>query len=353
MSCSLPTRWSVVFLLCSGLLATGCGGSMQNQPPPLTPPTSLFIKKAREALQAGNPQQALVLTDSARQHAPNHPAVYLTRGKSLNQLQQFEQAEKAYHRVLEHNPAHPRATTHLGNLAFQQEQYQDALNWYEKALKSGPSTDLLGQLGHSYVKLSKRDSAIWAFKKAVAFDSTFSPGYGWLAQLYRTNGNQKSALRYARQALELAPDNEVYRYLVGFLSFKTGHLEKAVPHLRKIIQEQPWQHAAHYNLGQALLQLGKTAEAQKYLAQADSLQQVQSDIQQLQSQADKNPRHPQAWVQLGDALYKTGRLQKALDAYKNAYALAPNHSLIQQRIQKITGQQKRPRTRSRVGLVPR
>jgi tetratricopeptide (TPR) repeat protein len=121
--------------------------------------------------------------------------------------------------------------------------------------------------------LGKADSAQYAYQQAIRVDSTFATAYLRLAELHKEKGELETALAYARRGLSLEPDNLNYRYFLGSLLVLHGQPQEAVDHLETVVKERPWHYWANYNLGQALVRLGRQEEGKRYLAKAESLQE--------------------------------------------------------------------------------
>jgi Flp pilus assembly protein TadD len=97
-----------------------------------------------------------------------------------------------------------------------------------------------------------------------------------------------------------------------------GKSEEAVRYLEEVVEERPWHHGAHYKLGRGLAQAGRSYEAQRYLARADTLQQLQSDIVRQRELIHMTPDNPKHWLKLGNMLQRAGRQQEAESAFRVA-----------------------------------
>ena len=75
-------------------------------------------------------------------------------------------------------------------------------------------------------------------------------------------------------------------------------------------------------LGRSLIDLGSTAEGERLLATADSLQERQAQLGMAKASAEAQ-RTPRAWMAYADMLYGDERYEEALHAYQAAQALDP------------------------------
>ena len=297
--------------------------------------TVKMLVRSQNALDQGGLQAALTLVDSATARAPRLPDAHFQRGRVLAELRRFEKSNTAYRRVLELNPDYQGALYNLGNNAYRQQEYQKAVRLYRRGLKRHAEARTLVAQGRAYVAQEKIDSARTAYERALDLDSTHALAHARLGQLLADRGSTAAALRHSRQALELRPDNAKFRYAVGRQLLQVGRPDEALPHLKTAVEERPWHQGSHYHLGQALLRLDRSDDAQRFLTTADSLEQVQSRIEQLRSQAQNAPSEVKRWRTLAQALQEAGRLQEAQEAYSVALYLRPKNPVLRNELAKI------------------
>ena len=81
--------------------------------------------------------------------------------------------------------------------------------------------------------------------------------------------NEADSRPIIKKALELEPDNGAYLDSLGWVLYKLGRPEDALPHLRKAAEQIKDDDAVVYeHLADVLLKLGKKAEAVDYLRKA-------------------------------------------------------------------------------------
>jgi len=110
-----------------------------------------------------------------------------------------------------------------------------------------------------------------------------------------------------RQILAADPENPDSLHLLGIIAHQRGEHAKAVELIGRAIAGKPFA-PFHYNLGLALIALGRTAEAANQFEAAIAL----------------NGNYAEAHSSLGDALRDQGRLEAALTSYERAAALKPS-----------------------------
>jgi tetratricopeptide (TPR) repeat protein len=115
------------------------------------------------------------------------------------------------------------------------------------------------------------------------------------------------------QALPLAQGNNI-PVVVGRLADsyeKTRQYDKAVEYYHKAIEASPTDSDLHNNLGNALAEMGKGAEA----------------LQEFQKAAELNPgKAARYYFNLGAVTYNVGKMDEAADAFKKATEIDPAYA---------------------------
>jgi Flp pilus assembly protein TadD/SAM-dependent methyltransferase len=120
-------------------------------------------------------------------------------------------------------------------------------------------------------------------------------------------GQLAEAERTYRQILKRDPEHADSLHLLGIIGHQRGEHGQAVELIRRAITRKPFA-PFHYNLGLALMALGRVAEASTEFTQAIAL----------------NPSYAEAHSSLGDALSMQGRLEPALASFERAAELKPS-----------------------------
>ena len=291
-----------------------------------------FLINAQGAYEAGYYNGALILTDSAARYAPELADIPFLRGRILTTMRQYNLARAAYEETLERDPEYPGVYFNLGNTAYLHGEPREALNFYRKEQSAAATAAYLTQLGRAYADLGEADSAQAAYEKAIAADTSNPTAYMWLGQLYEDAGSFDEALQYSRQGLALRPDNLNYAYVVGVQLLRSGALEAAANTLKNVTDGLPFHYAAHYNLGQAFMGLGREDDGALYLARADSLLDQRREVDKWEGLVNANSHEPMLWVNYGTALSQAGRVDEAIEALAIAYSLQPQWLELQNNI---------------------
>jgi len=293
--------------------------------------TSL-LTESEQALERGDFSMALSLVDSAETIAPDLSNVHFLRALIYEKLYRFEESLAAYEKVLSIDPRYRGANYNMGNNAFRVGQYRKSISYYWKEVEIGPRAGVYVNMGLSYANLYKADSAEWAYLQAIALDDTYANAYIRLGQLYKDDGEIEKAIMSMSRGVDLEPGNVNGLYLYGTLLLQTGQLEEAVRYLEKVKEKRPWDQGVFYSLGRAMLRLGYQEEGTRYLSKADTLQELQSKIDQQRSLTDLQPGNPINWVRMGNALYNAKRTHEATEAYKVALSINPENLPLQETI---------------------
>lgn len=317
-----------VFLSCSGNNSSGESiTSVQRQT--ASPKAVNFLISAQNAFNRKAFKEALNLADSTEKYAPELADIYFLRGLIFTELRRYREAEVVYQHVLSIDPSYKGVYMNLGNTAFRQGDQGRALELYRKEYQENPSAEVMHQIGWFFGKLSKPDSALSAYHKALAIDSTHTQTLMRLAEIYKEDGELEKALEYTREGIALAPSNINYRYFLGSLLLLKGDIPEAINTLGRVVYERPWHYWANYNLGQAFIRNGEPDKGQVYLTRAEKLQEELKNIQDWENLAESNPDQLGLWVNLGEAYRRAGRNQEAIEAFNIALNLEPRFVALQ------------------------
>jgi tetratricopeptide (TPR) repeat protein len=123
------------------------------------------------------------------------------------------------------------------------------------------------------VFLLKEDpaSALAEFVRETEVAPKQPPAYIQVALLDLKNGNYQQGLKYAQEAIGLAPGNFIAHVACGRLWLNLNNSDKALLELRTAVKLSPNSPDAHFALSRALFRAGKKAEAAKEQAEFERL----------------------------------------------------------------------------------
>jgi eukaryotic-like serine/threonine-protein kinase len=145
-----------------------------------------------------------------------------------------------------------------------------------------------------------------AAQNALRINPQLVEGLSALGAVYSEQGREQEAIRTLRQAVALAPNNEISWQMLGYSYYYAGLNELAEQAYGRVVELNPVPPQPHWMHARMLLYSGKTAEAE----------------QEMRQLAAKNPDHYKALAYLGMMLYYDGKLDEAEQNLERAVQLA-------------------------------
>jgi protein O-GlcNAc transferase len=168
----------------------------------------------------------------------------------------------------------------------------------------------LTQTAEMYYAQGKLAEAIAFCRRALEVKPDWAPAYVTMGNVQQAQGQIEEAIRFYSEALAFNPEYaEAYANL-GSMLYKQGRFVEAVVNYEKAIALKPTLAAAYWNISTALNQLGKTEDAKSYQEKALAI----------------NPQigGAESYLNQGDQLANAGKLDEAIDAWKQAIELKPD-----------------------------
>lgn len=308
--------WTIV-LLC--LLGLGCGGAekpsgISDRPLDIArlkdkavgADVIQLLGKAQKAYRQERYTQAMAWTNKAIGKAPEQAAAYYLQGHIWMKRHKWANARQSFQKTLDLNRTYPEAWLSLGKTVYRQGKPRLALDYYERERKIATTPQLLVHVGQAHAALGQIKQAESLYQQAISRDTTYAEAYRWLGQLYEEQKQFQKALGPWKQAYELRPELNYYRYVVGTLYFKSNQMEEAVTHLKEVVQHHP----SHVwtTIGRAHKKLGNLLEAQKAYRKALAADSGYAD----------------AYYWLSKTHSEAGNYKKALAAARQAQDLDSN-----------------------------
>jgi tetratricopeptide (TPR) repeat protein len=190
--------------------------------------------------RSGQHDEGLRHLARAAELAPRDADLLLTLGIAYSAEHRLAEAESTYRKVLEIEPQHPKALNNLGNVAMRAGDEEAAIAWYRRAVEADPA---------------------------------YFTALHQLADLLKYHGRFDEAYPLYERILGLAPSNPRERiamveslYGMGSINLARNRHELAEQQLAQVLSNIPNHRSAHWARAQALLGLGREAEAQEELA---------------------------------------------------------------------------------------
>lgn len=302
-----------------------------------------YFKLGNNAESYKNFAKALLLN-------PNHPqALY---GMGLTQLKErkFKEAAEFLEKAIANNVDSKEIYFELGTAYEELQDLAKAAENYEKYARKGPANPFPAwlKLAQTFQRLNQPDRAIAAFREALKinpddlncnynlakllaetgqfgeaemiFNKLASMNkrdaityYGQIMQMYDRAQNYEKAVEAARKIVDINPRNEVALYNLAIMYDRLGRLEDAAQTLNECLAVKSDYTQALFNLGIVYDRMKKHPEAveafKKYTALA--------------------PDDPSGWLNIGLEYMLMKDFEKALPNLEKSVALNPNNPAAQ------------------------
>lgn len=246
------------------------------------PSLRLLLNQLVDALEHGEPEQALVLTEEAHSLYPGEDEISLHHSQVFRALGRFEEAQQH----LEAGKANLRARLEGDPTAVQ-------------------ACRLLAQAEHLSGHL---DGAIEAYTSALALDPNHVPTLLAISRLLIRRGSTDAAMPWLMNALAMAPEDVEVLCCNGLALQAIGETVQALDLFRQALQIQPTHVDAARFLAGCLLDLGLCEEAAKNYRQVLANQ----------------PRHMDCRLGLAVCLRGMGAIRESLAIYQELLEEAPD-----------------------------
>ncbi len=296
-------------------------------------------------LEADRPKEALAFAQRALSLDPADASSHWLEGRAWIQLENAERAVAAFRRAWE---VEPNREDYLVSLLLALEaagREQEALDLLEPE-RGGVEPDtpyLYFRRGTLRTRLGRPDPALDDFAAVLAFSSTYPGAVDRLIALSWRLGPSDRVASVLARACDQAPDRiEVRRELARVL-LALGRREEAIPHLERMLAEDPNDPVIALQLGVIRFSQDRLAEALplfrsarrldpklpecdlwlwRALNRADSLEGA---LGVADTMALMRPSDPEAHWYRGISLARLGRAEEGLAALDEADRLAPGH----------------------------
>jgi tetratricopeptide (TPR) repeat protein len=167
----------------------------------------------------------------------------------------------------------------VGRLYAEMGKFAEAEEQYKLALKDQPNC-LPALLAYAQLKeqMGQPDGALWFYQQAVKFYPRQASVYNNLGLFFGKQKRYDNAVGALASAIQIAPQNPLYRNNLAIVLVDQGRLPEAFEQLKAVHPEA----VAYYNLGYLLNRRGQTQAAMQHFS--------------LAVQADPNMTQAQLWL---------------------------------------------------------
>jgi tetratricopeptide (TPR) repeat protein len=261
------------------------------------------------------------LTEAVRLR-PQSAEVRNALGEAFNGFGETKAARETFEKAVALGPAFAPARVNLGSILAQAGEFAAAAKHLDRALQIfGQKPDaayphyLRAKVN---IEQNETQQAAAHLKEAVTLQPDFAEAWSDLGQARKALLDDAGALAAFQRAVDVGPGDAVAQYRLGseYLHRKEPH--PAVLHLQKALDLNPDDQSTLYNLQTALRQDGQVEQARK----------TKEKLTELLRKRDKAVENTLAGVQLnnqGAEFEKAGNLRAALEKYRAALELSPDH----------------------------
>ena len=221
--------------------------------------------------QQGKSEEAIVSLEKALSVDPQHWKAHNNMALASIDLGEFELAEAHYRESLAIEPQ-PAIYNDLGFVLERQGLPHEAADAYRKSLELNPESAAAHyNLASFLARTGEFAEAETHFQAALAKDPS-TQAYTGLGFVQWQQGHADEAIASLQNAIKADPNNATAYENIAAILIEQGKLEEAAATYRQLISNQP-SAAAHQELANVLMRLGRSDEARREMELANALQQ--------------------------------------------------------------------------------
>jgi protein O-GlcNAc transferase len=273
-------------------------------------------------MENGQRAESIAQLGEAVRLLPKSAEAHNALGEAYNAFGETTAARPEFERAVELDPQHAQAQVNLAAILVQQGDAQGAIPHLDRAIRlfgRRPDAAYPHYL-RAGIYSEERDAAKASaeLQQAVELRPDFAEAWSDLGEARKNLSDAKGALAAFRRAVALSPEDPVAQARLGAYLLDTGAAHDAVEHLDVAVRLDPKNQSALNALQRALRRDGQAepAEAAKKKL-AELLRERDEADQKLVAALETNNR--------GAALEKAGDVRGALEKYRAALELLPEH----------------------------
>lgn len=262
---------------------------------------------------------ARVFAHMARYLQPDHTDTILLIGKINGRSEQYDTAISYYSMVEPDDPAYQKAQQFAAHLYEEQERYEDSAQILNALKRDHPdNVDIFIQLGDLYRRQELYRDAVRYYNQAEKMLGSEFAGAHWQVLYVRGIAYEQmdkwdQAEADLMAALEYQPDHPLILNYLGYAWADQGiHLDKSLNLIRTALAARPDDGYITDSLGWVLYRMGRYEEALPYLEEAVELL----------------PYDPIVNDHLGDVYWKVGRIREAKFQWTRAKNFTDDESVM-------------------------
>ncbi len=268
---------------------------------------SLYIRMQRFSDAIGPLEKAVTLD-------PKRTEAYNDLGTAYEENKDFAKAAEAYEKYIGLKPENPwSGYLRLGLCRMQTNEFDAAVAALEEAQKLQPRDVKTNfNLAEAYTRSRQLDKAEQTYEAL----STINPDgvttyYGKIITMYDEAGQYDKAIEAARKIIEFNPGNELAFFNLGIMFLKLQRYDEAVGAFRDALALKPGYASALYNIGYSYSLAKKYKEA----------------IEGFQKYVELMPDDPVGWLNIGVGYMMIKNFEAALEPLRKSVELRPDNAV--------------------------
>lgn len=193
--------------------------------------------KARTAIEKGKFELAAKEATKAISQDPQKAEAYNIRGVSYLNLDKPEDAKMDFQSAVSLDSSNYKPFYNLGRIAIDEKDFHKAHDLISIAIRlDSLESDLYNNRGIANFSLSKNESAIRDFDRAILLDSGSALAYSNRAKVYKLQNRLENAISDYEKSLEISPGNDINMYILGLTYLENNKPEKGCEWLSKAVK---------------------------------------------------------------------------------------------------------------------
>ena len=273
------------------------------------------------ALEGSRSDSIQQLTEAVRLQ-PDSAEAYQALGMALARFVETKAARDAFEKAIELNPKLADAHVHLSLILAQSGDWDLARKHLDRAIELQHNTQAAARAYYLRAGIhgeqNELEAALADLERAVQLRPDFAEAWSDLGVVRRNLLDDAGALNAFERAVRIDPKNGKTQFRLGSEYLHSGKPRLAIERLRDALRLDPDDRATLYNLQMALRADGQGEEAKRVEAKIAGLVRQGSRASETAIQAAKLNNE-------GVEAEKAGNLRAALDKYRDALELDPEH----------------------------
>jgi len=273
-------------------------------------------------MEQGRQVESIAELSEAVRLLPKSAEAHNALGEAYNAFGEPKAARPEFERAAELDPRHAQAHVNLAAILLQQGEVQPAIPHLDQAIRLfGRNSDAAyPHYLRAKIYSEQREAAKAAseLQQAVALRPDFAEAWSDLGESRKNLFDADGALAAFRRAVELNPDDAVAQTRLGSKLLDAHEAHEAVSHLEAAVRLDPKDQSALNALQRALRQDGQSQKAEA----------TKKRLTELLRERDKADQNLVSAIELnnrGANLEKKGDIRGALEKYRTALELQPEH----------------------------